>query len=138
MLCTPFCFTSLACFNVTVGGRVAVNSFLNSASASAGDFFDVISAPPIFSGRSGSEMKNTTCPLPSALRKISCSMLKQPDANRQQAVMTVYAAIRLDFISLTFSVTPLGILIQPGVCHSLQRYRFSSAVIDPIEQKLET
>src|SRR6185369_1191356 len=124
MLCTPFCLTSFVCFRVIVGGRALVSSFLKSARASAG-FFVVISGP-IFSGRSGNEMNTTKSPLPSALRKISCSMLKQPLANKQTPRSIVKPAKCLSLI---------GSLVTYRT--SVQLHRFRAAIIDAVEQKLE-
>src|SRR6185503_6323302 len=113
-----------------------VSSFLNSANASAGDFFVVTSPPAIFSGRSGNDMKMTTSPLPSAFRKISCSMLKHPVANKQHAIITAYPRTFFAFMILPFGTG------QPSFARAIHRssfkaHRFSAAIVNPIEQELE-
>src|SRR5262249_44811351 len=83
-----------------VGGRLVVTSLLNLARSSPGFVLPAVS--PIddldsSSGISGIVMCNTTSPPPSASRKISCSMVKHPEAIRHKIASKPKPATRLAF-----------------------------------------
>src|ERR1043166_9250647 len=95
---TPFWRTSLISFSLSVAGIFAVNSCFIFASSSSGVFLPG-ACLLMSSGRSDNERYMTISPLPSAFKKISCSIVMQPDMIEQPRNIRQSPAMRFRFIT---------------------------------------